>query len=121
MKTRSAKDKGRKLQKHVAEELSEVFELEDGDVESRPMGSGGVDIMMSPLAKSKIPVSIECKHTKKAATLAELKQARNNCKEGTTACVVWQPHGARQTETMITFNLREFLEMWKETNGKEDF
>jgi len=120
MKTASAKAKGRSTQKFVASELGRIFELEEGDVESRPMGSGGVDIMLSPAAKRKFPFSVECKHTRKHPGHAEYKQAKANAKKDTTPAVVWQPHGKGTDCTMITMNFQEFLALWKEkTNDKE--
>lgn len=116
MKTASAKAKGRSTQKKVAELLTEYLELEEGDVESRPMGSGGIDVMMSAAARKKLPLSIECKHTKKHPSSAEMRQAEKNRAENTKAALVWQPHGSRQL--MITMDVYDFLLLWKEHNVK---
>ena len=110
MKTSSAKNKGRELQKHVAKKIKEKFDLGDGDVESRSMGSAGVDIMMSPLAKASFPVSLECKNTKKFPSLAALEQSRHNKYEDTTAGVVWKPPGKGMDESIIYFNFNDFLD-----------
>jgi len=57
---KSAKAKGRRLQQFVRDALRKAFNksLEDGDVESQLMGGTGEDIVMSPLAKKKIPYSL---------------------------------------------------------------
>lgn len=58
----AAKAKGRKLQQWVAEKIYDRYpELERGDVKSCPMGSGGVDVILSPAAKRLHPYSYECK------------------------------------------------------------
>ena len=46
MKTSSAKAKGRNLQKWVVSKLIEHLQLDEEDLESRPMGSSGEDIIM---------------------------------------------------------------------------
>ena len=46
MKTQSAKAKGRKLQQWFTKLLIEVLGLDKEDMESRPMGSQGEDIIM---------------------------------------------------------------------------
>ena len=46
MKTSSAKAKGRKLQQWFANVLVETLGLDSEDIESRPMGSQGEDIIL---------------------------------------------------------------------------
>ena len=46
MKTSSAKAKGRKLQQWFANLLVESLGLDEEDIESRPMGSQGEDIIL---------------------------------------------------------------------------
>ncbi len=120
IKTQSAKSKGRKLQQFVASLITEVLGLEEGDVVSRPMGSGGVDILMSPHARSKFPVSIEAKNTKRMPSVRELKQARANAYPGTLSAVVWKPFGKEYSESMIIFNMQEFVSFWSELVKEEE-
>jgi hypothetical protein len=112
MKTASAKAKGRVTQKKVASKITEYLGLEEGDVVSRPMGSGGIDIMMSPKAKKRLPLSIECKHTKKHPSTKEMDQAERNRAECTKAAIAWQPHGSGQI--LITMDIDDFLIIWNE-------
>lgn len=118
MKTQSAKAKGRELQKYVAKEIRKKFSLPEEDVVSRPMGSGGEDVMMSKDAKSKFPLSIECKNTKRFPSSAGLDQAVGNAK-GMHGCVVWKPHRKGLEDSIIYFNFHDFLDLWKEYNDKE--
>ena len=72
MKTSSAKAKGRNLQKEVVRKLRTVTGLDrdidscyEGDIQAIPMGCSGVDIKLSPRAKEKIKLDIECKAQEK--------------------------------------------------------
>ena len=58
MKTRSAKNKGKRLQNDVRDLILETFtELEPDDVRSAIMGETGEDIKLSPAARRQIPYS----------------------------------------------------------------
>ena len=65
MKPQSAKAKGRKLQKWFTELLIERLKLDKDDLESRPMGSQGEDIIMGKESRTKFPYSIECKNVER--------------------------------------------------------
>jgi hypothetical protein len=120
IKTQSAKGKGRRLQNYVRDLILAKFPwLQEGDVDSCSMGSSGVDIQMSPLGRRTIPVSIECKKTRKHPGVAEMKQAAANTYGMTIPAVVWCPHGAGHAKSMITFELDEFLEWYKDI--REDY
>ena len=113
IKTKSAKAKGRNFQKHVRDRILEHWpELEFDDVQSRAMGSGGVDIILSPLAQRKVVLSLECKKQKKTPSRAELNQSRANTYQGSLPGVVWCPHGKGHTQAMIMFDLEDFLSLW---------
>ena len=114
IKTSSAKNKGRKLQQFVCSRITEVFDLEEGDVVSCSMGNSGVDCQLSPAARKVFPVSIECKKTKKWPAQAEMEQAKANTYKDTIGAVCWQPHGYGDAYTKITFDLDDFLKLWKE-------
>ena len=77
MKTQSAKAKGRAGQKDVAKILQEHFQgyLAKDDIVSRPMGSPGSDIMLSPKAQSILPWDIEVKRGKAFNLIQACKQA----------------------------------------------
>jgi hypothetical protein len=120
IKTSSAKAKGRNFQKYVVSRILKHFPwLGEGDVESRSMGSGGVDIMMSPLGRRSLPLSIECKKTKKTPSRQELDQARHNAYGTTAPCVVWCPHGSGPQKAMIMFDLEDFINWYKDVSERE--
>jgi len=78
MQPQSAKNKGRVLQKWVREKLIEMLEVHPEDVESRSMGAGGEDLIMSRAARQKFPHSIECKNVEKLNIWDAYEQARAN-------------------------------------------
>lgn len=81
MKTSSAKNKGRKLQQWVMDKLRKAIRVEEDDIQSRSMGAGGEDIMLSPLARSKFPYSIECKNVERLNVWNAYDQAVANSAE----------------------------------------
>ena len=52
LKTSSAKAKGRKLQQWFAQLMVDTLKLHEEDLESRPMGSQGEDIIMGRESRS---------------------------------------------------------------------
>lgn len=91
IKPSSAKAKGRNAQKLIAAHIVEKFpELSEDDVVSRPMGSGGADLLMSPLAQKVFPVSVESKATKAVPAGNATEQAAYNAYDKTVPAVVWK-------------------------------
>lgn len=78
MKTSSCKAKGRRFQQWVAERIGKVLDIEvvkDGDIESRPMGQSGSDIILRGEAKRLFPFGVECKNVESLSIWKALKQA----------------------------------------------
>jgi|TARA_B110000240_G_scaffold177765_1_gene206674 hypothetical protein len=80
MKTSSAKAKGRKLQQWFAQVMVNTLNLHEEDLESRPMGSQGEDIIMGRESREKFPYSIECKNQEAVNVWKAYEQASTNCK-----------------------------------------
>ena len=75
----SAKAKGRRLQQLVRDkiiELLKTYGIQADDVKSTAMGQGGEDVQLSPLARSFLPISIECKSHKGFAVYKPYEQAQ---------------------------------------------
>jgi hypothetical protein len=79
MKTSSAKNKGRTLQKWVVEKLIEAFDIHPEDIKSCSMGAGGEDVVMARAAREKFPFSVECKNVEKLNVWEAYEQAKANC------------------------------------------
>lgn len=84
MKTRSAKNKGKRLQNWVRDRLLHYSpSLEkDLDVKSTTMGEQGEDIQLSAKARKQYPISIECKSRASYAFYKDYDQAVVNCPDG---------------------------------------
>ena len=78
MKTSSAKQKGRKFQQWVRDQLIEQLDVHPEDIESRSMGAGGEDLIMAPAAREKFPFSIECKAQESLNVWKAYEQAESN-------------------------------------------
>mgnify|MGYP003143903472 FL=1 len=79
MKTSSKKGKGRSLQQWVRDLIIDKFNLTSDDVRSTIMGCSGEDILLSPAARQKLNVSIECKSRARVAVYGFYEQAKTNC------------------------------------------
>ena len=90
MRPQSAKAKGRRFQQKVVASVLKAFpHLNPDDVVSTSMGCGGEDVRMSPLARESLPLSLECKCQERLNVWSCVEQARRNCPEGATGCVVF--------------------------------
>ena len=106
MKTRSAKNKGKRLQREVQKLLFEAthkYGLQDGDIQNTIMGEAGRDIKLSPAAEQVIPFDIECKNQEKLNVWDALKQAQDNTKEGRIPLLIFRKNNAK-TYAVIEFD-----------------
>ena len=78
MKTASAKQKGRILQQWVTKLLISILGLNPEDLESRPMGSQGEDVIMGSESRAKFPYSIECKNQEAVNVWKSFEQCQIN-------------------------------------------
>ena len=78
MRTQSKKAKGRRLQQWVRDLLIEKLEVHPEYIESRSMGAGGEDLIMSRSAREKFPYSIECKNQESLNIWKSYEQAQQN-------------------------------------------
>lgn len=96
MLTRSAKNKGKRLQKEVASMIKAHIESQTGivldprDVQSNMMSEGGVDVKLSPLAEKYFPYSVECKNVEKLNIWAALEQMEANVLPNTKPMLVFR-------------------------------
>ncbi len=84
--TRSAKAKGRSLQKWVCQKIADLTGYEwgqDKPIESRGMGQSGCDVRMEEDVQKLFPFSVECKWQETWSIPAWIEQAKANEKPGT--------------------------------------
>lgn len=111
MKPASAKNKGRKFQQEVRDEILKKYKsLEPDDVISTSMGAGGEDIRLSPAARKLFPYSVECKSVNKAALYSWYEQAQANCPKGSTPIVCAK---ANRKTPIVIISLEEFMKLQK--------
>ena len=101
MKTSSAKAKGRKLQQWFANLLVEKLSLDEEDIESRPMGSSGEDVIMGVQTRELFPYSIECKNQEKVNVWSAYEQAESNCKGYEPVVAVSYTHLTLPTKRIV--------------------
>ena len=82
MLTRSAKNKGKKLQNLVRDKLRERFPMWKDYIKSTTMGESGVDIQIVGDARTVIPYAIECKSRKSIAVYKDFEQAKRHALNG---------------------------------------
>lgn len=93
MKPQSAKAKGRNLQKYVVAKILDTFKwLKPDDVTSRSMGAGGEDVLLSPAARKRLPISVECKNKARFVIYKDFKQCQANAGEYQPVLVIKQNH-----------------------------
>ncbi len=112
MKTQSRKAKGRRLQQQFRDLLIEKLDIDPEDIESRSMGAGGEDLIMSKAARTKFPYSIECKNQERINIWSAWEQANGN-KGIYEPLVVIKKNGVRP---LVVLDAENFLEMIKEFN-----
>ena len=111
MKSRSAKNKGKRLQNKVRDLLLESFtDLEPDDVKSAIMGESGEDIKLSPAARKLIPYSFECKNQESLNIWASLQQAEENSGDYDPVLIFKR----NRTKTYAVVNIEKFLELISE-------
>ena len=111
MKTRSAKNNGKRLQNKVKELLVEKFKLslEDGDFKSTTMGESGIDIQLSPAARKKFPWAVECKNQEAIGIWKCLKQAEDAAKdESLKPLLIFKRN---RSKTYACLELQDFLDL----------
>ena len=113
MKSRSAKNKGKRLQNNVRDLLLESFnQLEPDDIKSAIMGESGEDIKLSPAARRLIPYSFECKNQEALNIWSSLEQAETNSGDYDPVLIFKR----NRTKTYAVINIEKFIELINENN-----
>ena len=111
MKTRSAKNKGKRLQNDVRDLILETFqELEPDDVRSTTMGDSGEDVLLSPAARKLFPFSVECKNQEKLNIWSSLEQAETNAGKHTPLLVFKR----NRSKTYVALEIDNLLDLLDE-------
>jgi hypothetical protein len=110
VKSRSAKNKGKRLQNTVRDVLLETFNtLEPDDIKSAVMGDSGEDIQLSPAARKLIPYSIECKNQEKLNIWGALEQAEKNSGDSNAVLIFKR----NRSKTYAVLEIEDFIKLIK--------
>jgi hypothetical protein len=120
---RSNKNKGLHLQKWVAEKLSKISGIPWGaedemEIQSRPMGQHGVDIILRGKAAKRFPFSFECKSGESFQLVKTIEQARDNQREDRPWIIVHRRKKFRNPIVMMDWDTFESLISDKEVDEK---
>ena len=111
MKTRSAKNKGKRLQNDVRDLILETFtELEPDDVRSTTMGDSGEDVLLSPAARKLCPFSVECKNQERLNIWESLEQAESNAGQHIPLVVFKR----NRSKTYISMEINDLMRLLSE-------
>jgi hypothetical protein len=110
VKPQSAKAKGRKLQQWFTRLLVDALGMDEEDMESRPMGSQGEDIIMGKLSRNKFPYSIECKNQEAVNVWKAYAQAQENCKGYEPLVVIKR----NRSKPLVLVDAEHFVSLFEE-------
>tara|TARA_B100000900_G_C20601162_1_gene725661 strand:+ start:4042 stop:4320 length:279 start_codon:yes stop_codon:yes gene_type:complete len=89
------------------QKLVEHLSADQEDIESRPMGSQGEDVIMGKQTRQIFPYSIECKNQEKMNVWDAYDQATENCK-GYEPIVVMKKN---RRKPLVVIDAEEFLKL----------
>jgi len=117
MKTRSAKNKGKRLQNDVRDLILETFQqLEPNDVRSTTMGDSGEDILLSPAARKLFPFATECKNQERLNIWESLEQAESNAGQHIPLVVFKR----NRSKTYISMEINDLMRLLSEKQQSSD-
>lgn len=111
MKPQSAKAKGRLLQKWFAELITKTLDLDPLDVESRPMGSQGEDIILGSQSRKKFPLSVECKNQEAVNVWKSYEQCAKNAPDSFEPCLVIKRN---RSKPLVVVDAEYFVSLFRE-------
>lgn len=107
---RSAKNKGMRFQKEVAEIIRTKFNLEERDVVSTPSSVQGVDILLSEKAKKLFPYAVECKNKEQLSIWRVIEQAESNVEKGLDPLIIFTKN---RRKNYVCLELDKFMRLLK--------
>lgn len=113
IKVSSAKAKGRKLQQFVAQKIADITGCaygKDEDIESRPMGQSGTDVILRGKAKDLFSFAVECKAQESWSVHSWIEQAQKN----TGRFKTWLLFAKRKNhKPVIIMDAEEFFKLYQ--------
>jgi len=122
MNTRSRKSKGARLQKFICEKIAKLFNVEFNNqddnslIQSRTMGSNGVDVILRGKVYKQFPYSIECKNSESLSLYKAIEQAKSNIEKGRDWMVV---HKKNYSDPIVVMSWDAFEKLYKKLLKKD--
>tara|TARA_R110000824_G_scaffold62984_2_gene166240 strand:- start:1471 stop:1749 length:279 start_codon:yes stop_codon:yes gene_type:complete len=91
--------------------LVKELALEPDDVESRSMGAGGEDLMLSSQARKVFPYSVECKNQESLNVWKAYEQSQSNSGSYEPLLVIKK----NRKDPLIVVDAKYFIELTKRT------
>lgn len=114
IKIASAKAKGRRLQQEIAQKIADITKCiygKDEDIESRPMGQAGTDVILRGKAKELFPFAVECKACESWSIHSWIDQSKKNKGKFDT----WLLFARRSREkTVVVMDADKFFELYQD-------
>ena len=101
------------FQQWVRDQIITKFGLETDDVRSVSMGAQGEDILLSPAARRRCPISVECKSRDRIAVYGYYEQAQANAKGQGEAVVFIKQNRA---SPLVVVDAVYFLDLLRRAN-----
>ena len=99
----------------VVSKLVEHLQLNPDDLESRPMGSSGEDVIMGVQSRELFPYSVECKNQEKVNVWAAYEQSEANCGKHEPLVVIKKNH----KKPLVVVDAEYFIELHGNTDWRE--
>ena len=110
----SAKAKGSRLQQDIAKAIAEITGCEYGkdlDIDSRPMGQAGVDVILRGRAKELFPFAVETKACESWNVHAWIDQAKSNVLDGFDTWLLVAKRS--RNKSVVIMDAEFFFELYK--------
>ena len=116
--TKTRKAKGREFQKYIAGKISKLLDIpveKDGEIESRPMGLSGPDIILRGNARKSFDYFIECKRAENWSVHDWIKQAKIYSKNNNNWLLFCKRN---RRDAVVIMNCDMFFELYKKILDK---
>ena len=94
--------------------LVEILGFDEEDLESRPMGSSGEDVIMGVQSRKQFPYSIECKNQEAVNVWKAYEQATENCKGYEPLVVIKR----NRTKPLVLVDAEYFVKLHRSEDEK---
>jgi len=114
MRPQSAKNKGRKLQQWMCQQIIKELGVACEDCRSCSMGASGEDVQLSKSARKKFPYSVECKNREQVNVWQSYRQAEANAPRATEPLLCIKRN---KSKPLVVVDAEHFVGLIRRLNG----